>query len=199
MHLIIIDSFNWIMFEDDPGSDYNYMTDFNFETDPPEMEFMARILSATDPDLSKFGRKGRKIIMYHCWGDVPVAPLNTVGYRDDVIALLGEEKTNDFLKLYMIPGMGHCRGGVGHDEVDYLTPLVDWVENGNEPGPLVGTKASDGSTRKHCPYPQVAQYDGSGDTNDEANCNCVEPDDDDDDSDSDKHKKKKKGKKHGHH
>lgn len=173
IHGVIIDSFNWIMFRVDPGADYNYMTDFDFEHDPQKMIPMAKILSATNPNIKKFENRGGKMIMYHGWADLPAAPLNTIAYRDAVIKKVGEERTNNLLKLYMIPGMGHCGGGVGHNQVDYLLALVDWVENGNEPGALVGSK-SGGSTRKQCPYPQVAVFNG-GDSDDQAHFICQLP------------------------
>ncbi len=82
------------------------------------------------------------------------------------------EETDKFLRLYMVPGMGHCGGGQGHSTVDWLTPLVDWVENGVAPEAIVGSKP--GSTRPHCPYPQEAVYDGVGDVNVAASYACRE-------------------------
>jgi DNA-binding transcriptional LysR family regulator len=40
---------------------------------------------------------------------------------------IAENVTDRFLKLYLVPGMAHCGGGVGHSTVDWLSPLVDWV------------------------------------------------------------------------
>jgi feruloyl esterase len=86
----------------------------------------------------------------------------------------GEKETDKFLKLYMVPGMGHCGGGVGHANVDWLTPLVSWVEENVEPGAIVGSKTAGGvtSTRPHCPYPQESVYDGVGDPNVAASFAC---------------------------
>ena len=170
LHTIMIDSFNWIMFKKD-RPDMVYMTDFDFDTDPPRMEFMGRIFNAVDPDLSSFRKHRGKVIMYHGWADPGVNPTKTIKYRDDVIQALGDklhlskdkatQTTDKFLKLYMIPGMGHCSGGVGNERVDYLSALVEWVEHGVEPGALIGAKSLDPTdTRLHCPYPQVAEYKG---------------------------------------
>jgi feruloyl esterase len=60
----------------------------------------------------------------------------------------------------MVPGMAHCGGGVGHSTVDWISPLVNWVENGVAPEAIVGTKPGTTSTRPHCPYPQEAVYQG---------------------------------------
>jgi feruloyl esterase len=66
--------------------------------------------------------------------------------------------------------MAHCGGGVGHATVDWLTPIVDWVERDIAPHAIVGSKP--GSTRPHCPYPEEAVYDGAGDVNLAASYSC---------------------------
>ena len=88
----------------------------------------------------------------------------------------------------MVPGMGHCGGGIGPNtfanggdpEHDILSALENWVEKGVAPGHLIGsgTVVGDPSkkmTRPLCPYPQVAQYKGRGDSNDAVSFACVEP------------------------
>jgi feruloyl esterase len=87
---------------------------------------------------------------------------------------LGEKLTDKFLKLYLVPGMAHCGGGVGHSTVDWLSPLVNWVEKGVAPGAIVGSRTVSGatSTRPHCPYPQEAVFTG-GDANDAASYACM--------------------------
>ena len=74
--------------------------------------------------------------------------------------------------------MFHCGGGPGAGVVDYLTPIIDWVENGIEPGALIGarldSKGKVDRTRSICPYPEVALYLGTGDINKAENFTCVE-------------------------
>jgi feruloyl esterase len=59
-------------------------------------------------------------------------------------------------------------GGPGPDRVDWLTAISDWVEKDKAPERLIASKADgNGKTilsRPLCPYPQVAVYDGKGDT-----------------------------------
>jgi len=53
-----------------------------------------------------------------------------------------------------------------------------WVENGQPPDRIVATRLSGGKvdrSRPLCPYPQVAAYKGTGDTNDAANFECRRP------------------------
>ena len=77
----------------------------------------------------------------------------------------------------MLPGVLHCAGGPGPDRVDWVEAIRAWVEDGQAPERLVASKldaAGDATvTRPVCPYPQVAEYDGNGDVNDEQSFRCV--------------------------
>ena len=183
LHGVVADAFEWLMFNPDrPG--FNYVTDFDWNTDPFQMGQAEQIFNATDPDLRDVKARGGKIIMYHGWADPGVNPLRTVAYYERVTAFMGrhfgphwfaDKNTERFFKLYMVPGMAHCGGGTGHSSVDWLTPLVNWVEHGVAPDAIVGARASDGSTRPHCPYPEVAVYKGSGSTGAAENFECRKP------------------------
>jgi len=192
LHSIIVDAFEWLMFTPDrPG--YNYLAQWDWNTDPYLMEGAKEIYNATDPDLRDVLESGKKILMYHGWGDSGANPVRSIRYRDSVVKFLedargvahgrkrvkgdtwkGDKETDKFLRLYMVPGMGHCGGGQGHSTVDWLTPLVNWVENGVAPEAIIGSKTSGGvtSTRPHCPYPQEAVWDGAGDVNAAASYAC---------------------------
>ena len=77
----------------------------------------------------------------------------------------------------MMPGMGHCRGGAGPDQVDFMGALVNWVENGEAPGSLLSRRESRDQptmTRPACAYPEVARYQ-SGDPNDAGSFVCEAP------------------------
>jgi len=100
--------------------------------------------------------------------------LMTVGYYERVNARMGAS-TRDFYRLFMVPGMFHCRGGYGTDRVDALTALVNWVENGKAPESIVATRLEDGKlarSRPLCPYPQTAHYAGSGSADEAASFSC---------------------------
>jgi feruloyl esterase len=105
-----------------------------------------------------------------------VNPVRSVRYRQAVIDKLqanggdGEGRTNGFLRLFMVPGMAHCSGGTGHSTADWLTPAVNWVEKGVAPTAIVGSRGT--STRPHCPYPQEAVYDGTGDKDSASSYAC---------------------------
>jgi hypothetical protein len=169
LHTVIADAFEWLMFKPDrPG--FDYLAEWDWTVQPFEMKHAERIYNATDPDLRQVARKGGKIIMYHGWSDPGANPVRSIRYRDAVVDFMGERLTDSLLKLYLVPGMAHCGGGVGHSSVDWLTPLVNWVENGVAPHAIVGSRGT--STRPHCPYPEEAVYNGAGDPNSAASFSC---------------------------
>ena len=86
----------------------------------------------------------------------------------------GYDKTQDFFRLFMAPGMGHCSGGPGPNSFDALSALENWVEKGVAPDQLIAsTKGKIDRSRPLCPYPAVARYTGKGSIDDAANFACV--------------------------
>jgi feruloyl esterase len=76
----------------------------------------------------------------------------------------------------MAPGMGHCGGGEGPNTFDMVDALERWVEQGTAPDRIVASHLTDGKvdrTRPLCPYPQIAQYTGSGSTDEAASFVCT--------------------------
>lgn len=159
---------------DDPDYDW---TSFDLENDPELMVSTRAYLDATDPDLSRFKERGGKIISYFGWADTALNPVRTIDYLDEVTSTLGAE-TDDFFRLFMVPGMFHCRGGVGVDRFDAMSPLMAWVEQGVVPEMIVAAKERDGTvamTRPLCPYPEVARYQGSGSPREATSFRCTAP------------------------
>ena len=155
---------------------------------------MGPIVNSTDADLSDFKALGGKLIMWHGWNDPLVNPRNSINYYKKVLANVDDgdqggsgaqslEKTDSFVRLFMVPGMDHCLLGSGPNVFDTLTPIESWVEQGQAPARII---ASGGAvptrTRPLCPYPQVARYTGSGSIDVGANFACVNPPRVDDDS-----------------
>ncbi|MBW2609221.1 MAG: tannase/feruloyl esterase family alpha/beta hydrolase [Deltaproteobacteria bacterium] len=170
------DFLKYMAFEED-NPDFDWKS-FDFDIDPPKMKYIASILNATDPDLSAFKAAGGKMIHYHHWADTGVPPLLSINYYEEVLELMGKE-TMDFYRLYMVPGAFHGSPGVGCGNVDWFTPLVNWVEKGIAPEEIIGSrivKSKVVRTRPLCPYPKVAGYEGKGSIDDASNFNCVEPD-----------------------
>jgi feruloyl esterase len=151
---------------------------FDFDKDPARLEEMRALLNANNPDLSDFRSRGGKLIMYHGWADPALTPLMGVDYYERAVQANGPE-TGNFFRLFMVPGMFHCRGGVGVDRLDALTALINWVEGGKAPDTIVATRVEDGRvtrSRPLCPYPQVARLSGNGSSDDAASFTCQPPD-----------------------
>lgn len=129
-------------------------------------------LNATDRDLKAFQDQGGKMIMYHGWIDQNIAPRNSINYYESVKR---KGQVGDFFRLFMVPGMGHCGGGLGPESFDALGALEQWVEAGVEPDRIIGTNQASGMTRPLCPYPAVAVWTGEGSTDDADNFVCRKP------------------------
>lgn len=130
-------------------------------------------LSATNPDLSAFKKRGGKLLLWHGWNDQHISAAATLNYYHALKQTLGAGRTQSFVKLYLFPGVGHCGGGEGPDSFDLLSPMMAWVERGLAPHKIVASKVNEEGvttrTRPVFPYPLVASYTGSGSTDDAAN------------------------------
>lgn len=137
------------------------------------------LLDATSSDLGAFRDHGGKLILYHGWSDQLIPPEGTIDYYERIEAALPGNavapQTSDFARLFMVPGMTHCRGGPGTDRFDAQAAIEAWVERGVPPARLEAAHVENGRairTRPLCPYPQEAVYDGSGSTDDADNFVC---------------------------
>jgi Tannase and feruloyl esterase len=150
---------------------------FDIDKYAPRAEEFHQILDANDPDLSAFRRHGGKLLMYYGWADPQLNPRMGVEYYEQVKEKMGDS-TTDFFRLFMVPGMFHCGGGVGTSVFDAATPLVDWVEASKAPQRIEASRVVTGKvvrTRPLCAYPQVARYKGAGSIDESANFTCVNP------------------------
>lgn len=96
----------------------------------------AEVLNATSTDIRAFQQAGGKLIMWHGWNDVGVPPGSTVSYMNSVRSRLGNAATDQFTRLYMLPGVNHCGGGIGPDKMDLMSAIMHWVENGQAPAAI---------------------------------------------------------------
>ena len=188
--------FSNLVFEN-PTWDYRA---FDFDTDMAFAESkVGSLADAIDPDLSAARRQGVKIIQYHGWNDQVLQPGYSPSYYERVMAEMGDlVETQDFYRLFMVPGMAHCYrgpgansfGGVGQQIPperdafhDVQMALERWVEQGVAPDQLIATKYVDDDadttevefTRTLCPHPLVARYDQSGDSTRAESFVCTNP------------------------
>jgi feruloyl esterase len=135
----------------------------------------AKTLDATSADLKPFVGRGGKLLIYHGWGDTNVPPRSSVHYYDRLVETLGAREVANSVRLYMVPGMGHCGGGEGPNLFDALAAMENWREKGVPPTEFIASQVVDGRTvrtRPLCPYPQVPRYRGSGSLDQAASFAC---------------------------
>jgi hypothetical protein len=176
----------------------------NFDSDVAWADRKAgMIVDSTNPDLRSFRDHGGKLIQYHGWGDAAISAYNSIDYYESVRSFFAQYPDprrkdtgpiEDFYRLFMVPGMGHCGGGEGpnsfgqnggstsgsapNSERDIVVALEKWVEQGTPPEKLIGTGKAPSDptktlTRPLCVFPQKAHYNGTGDPYDSANFTCA--------------------------
>ena len=117
--------------------------------------------------------RGGKILLYHGVSD-PIFSVNDTEALYTGLLANNYAYTDRFTRFFRVPGMGHCSGGPAADQFDMLTPLVNWVEQGQAPSQIIATARGVGNagganadvpatwavnrTRPLCPYPKVARY-----------------------------------------
>jgi len=168
-----VDYFKHIVFKNpswDPAT-------LNFGPDVAEAYPAAhQIFDANDPRLSAFTGRGGKLLMYQGWAEPGIPPRHIVNYYAQVQTHTLDAATS--VRLFMVPGMGHCGGGDGASTFDMVKALDAWVEGGKVPEQIPASRARNGKvdrTRPLCAYPRYARYSGSGSLDDAASFSCVMP------------------------
>jgi feruloyl esterase len=155
------------MVKQDPAWDWRTL---NYDADLAQARsIFGESLDALNPDLSVFKDGGGKLIIYHGVSDPLVQAERTRQYFAQIAG------TSDFARLYLQPGVGHCRSGEGADAFDGLGPLIQWVEANRPPTRIVAGHYTDGQlvfTRPMCSYPTQARFSGAGDPRDESSFLC---------------------------
>lgn len=162
---------------------------------------MAPLMNAANTNLRPFAKQGGKLILWEGAEDTTVQPAIPISYFEGVQKEMGVKQTDAFMRFFLLPGVGHCGGSEGPNQVDTLGPLMAWVEMNQAPSMLVagrsaGPNASGGQfgstnpiqnapyaepappmayTRPIYPYPLVAKYSGKGDVNDAASFEPTSP------------------------
>src|SRR5215469_1517743 len=160
-----------------PGEYLKYLADdkmrgkgsalsFDFDRDPTTLERARRIYDATSVDLRAFKERGGKMLMWHGWADGSIMATSSIGYYEAVMKFMaGRRQTEDFFRLFLVPGVHHGGGGPGLTDFDALTALENWVEKGAAPEKLIACRSAN-SVVERCrpafPYPFLAHYSGNG-------------------------------------
>jgi feruloyl esterase len=135
-------------------------------------------LSPTSANVKPFVSRAGKLVIYHGWADPSISPRASVQYFDELVKTIGKQEVERSVRLYMVPGMGHCGGGNAPNEFDMISALDAWRADGRAPAAVVASQRVDGQvarTRPLCPYPQVARYKGTGSIDKAENFACKMP------------------------
>jgi feruloyl esterase len=169
---LFYDQFRYVVYQD---ASWDWRT-FDLDRDAAKANAVNKNIDELDPHLSAFAKRGGKLLLYHGWADQQVAPGSTVEFYRSAISASGDGDASSWMRLFMVPGMGHCSGGEGPDTFDKIGVMVQWVEQGKAPERIVASHRTAGKvdrTRPLCAYPQVAKYKGSGSIDDAGNFTCV--------------------------
>jgi len=169
---IFVDQFRFVVYQD-PDWDWR---SFDLERDSVRANAVDKDIDELDPHLQAFASRGGKLFIYHGWADQQVAPGSSIEFYDSVVKLSANSaRAPNWIRLFMVPGMGHCTGGEGPDTFDKISVMERWVEKGEVPARVVAAHNTAGKvdrTRPLCPYPQVSRYNGAGSIDEASNFTC---------------------------
>jgi feruloyl esterase len=172
---LAIETYQHLVFKD---ASWDYKT-FDVEKDmAASRKVMGPVMDNDNPDIRAFIDRGGKLIMHHGWNDPGVSPYYTVNYYNNVVKAVGEERADRAVRLFMLPGVGHCGGGDGPDQFDRIGVLDRWLETGKAPDEIIASKVRNGvteRTRPLCAFPMIASYKGTGSTDDASSFVCRMP------------------------
>jgi feruloyl esterase len=155
-------------------ADWDFRT-FDAARDIPlGVERIGALMDSANPDLGAFVERGGKLLLYHGWSDPGIPAEGTIRYYEAVGDALGTT-ADESVRLFMVPGMGHCRGGTGTDTFDPVAALDRWVEAGTVPERIEASRVENSTvvrTRPLCAYPKSAAYTGTGNTDESTSFDC---------------------------
>ncbi|MCW2392860.1 feruloyl esterase [Sphingobium sp. B1D7B] len=145
---------------------------------PPFTRSAWQDIGARSSDLDAFRARGGKLIVPHGMSDPVFSVNDTLAWWGEVDARY-KGAARDFVRVFPVPGMGHCAGGPATDQYDAFGALVAWVEQGKRPDQLSATAGPmsglNGIQRPICAAPAIARR--TGDTSDQsaAQISCTQP------------------------
>jgi feruloyl esterase len=172
--------------------------DFDFDKDT-DRAMATRVSNSNLPEvydqkanLDAFRKRGGKLILFQGWADHQITPLMDVDFYNRIVARYGQAATDDFVRFFLLPGMGHCSGGPGFSRIggstgapikddpdhDMVKALDRWVRKDEAPSLFIAAQTKDGkvtATRPVCRHPLEAHYLGRGDSKEAANFACRAP------------------------
>jgi hypothetical protein len=138
--MIALQALQSVVFEHNPAPGFK-LSDVTFDQATfDRLRILHPMYDATNPDLSRFAKAGGTLIIWHGWADPHISPVNSIAYHEAVQRQMGKAATAAFERLYLLPGLHRCAGGEGPSQLDLLTPMLAWVEQGQAPDAIIATQ-----------------------------------------------------------
>lgn len=125
-----------------PGRDYTKMK-FN---DLANIAIAAQGAHPRIPDteaaFNKFATSGAKLIFYHGVDDDAMSYFEMIGNHEELVRTHADAP--NWLRLYTMPGLRHCRGGPGtsNSEEPLIEAVANWVEKGEAPQEVLAERVT---------------------------------------------------------
>jgi hypothetical protein len=158
---------------------------FSAEKFAGRIKEISDMFDTTDPDLSAFQARGGKLVLKGNGADYQRSVLQEIDYYKSVVARMGQDRADQFIRFYVTPGVNHPGNGVTRDgkavpaKVDLLGVLDAWVDSGNAPGTPIQVSQQEQApfktiaSRPMCRYPLSPRYDGDGDPSEAGSFTCA--------------------------
>lgn len=157
-----------------PQAVLDYVLGFDLDRDAARVDAVAspftrsawQDIAARSSDLDGFRKRGGRLIVPHGVSD-PVFSVNDTTQWFEEVDMRYDGQAASFVRVFPVPGMGHCQGGPATDQYDAFGAIIDWVEKGQEPEQLhakAGPRSPwPGRERPICPFPKIARPSSEGD------------------------------------
>ena len=168
--LMSIESFRWMAYRNPDWSPEDF--DIQDALRIAEQE-LSPVMNANDPNLKDFFAHDGKLLLYHGWNDAAIPATATIAYYKAVEDFVGTSITRNSARLFLVPGMQHCFGGVGPTSFDLLSVMENWDESGMIPEKVIAKEYENPtllpeltghgnpvSTRPLCAWPSSSIFKG---------------------------------------
>jgi feruloyl esterase len=144
----------------EPGTDYAKLKLERLARIANEMMGKHPYIPDSTAALNKFAGSGGRIIIYHGVDDEAMSYLENVKNHQELVK--EHPDADKWLRLYVMPGLRHCRGGPGtsNSEEPLIEAVANWVEKGQAPQEVIARRETiaKGYERNFllCPEPRRA-------------------------------------------
>ena len=134
------DGFVRYVFVRDPA--FNALA-FNAADHAARIREISEMFDTTDPDLSFFLARGGKVLLKGNGADYQRSVMQEITYYNSVVARMGQERVNQFVRFFVTPGVNHAGNGLLNSgaavpaKVDMLGALDSWIDTGKAPEQLL--------------------------------------------------------------